>query len=587
MPIIKVRHKKKYLFDDNKIGQENFESWVSYWRSNPHKFITDYLKLKLYDFQKYLIWLMFNYPQFIFVASRGLAKSTLALIFAISYCILYPGTSVVIVAPTKAQSTRFIKKVKEFVRISPNLKREIAKDGIKTGANNEGKIEFLNSSTITTLPYSENALGTRATILIVDEFVRTDKDVIGRIFVPMLTSPRMPEYSELTKKERYEISEEPNHQLYLSSIRRADEWSYLKFLDYMESMAKGDPAYMALAIPYNLGVKNRYISKAIVRQSFKENEEGTEMLLAEYCCVPEKNMSNGFYKYNTLDRCRDNTVAMVAMSNYDYIEYKNRKTEWPYYVEKLPNEIRILCMDVALVESNNNDNTAIFIIRLIPENGKLKRVISYGESIHGINSLIQVKRAKQLFYEFDCDYVTIDCMGSGVGIFDACTNETYDEERGETYPAWTTVDPDDTKNLNRTISSSAIPIIYSVKTGIREKSQMLLHSRDILSTGLVSLLVDSQDALEYLNEKFEYYKISNSDLKARILNSYVQTSLFIHEAVNLEQIATQGYINVKEKSGKRKDRVMSLVYGLFISSKIEEMMNANSHFDMLDYIFSV
>ena len=100
--------------------------------------------------------MMFKYPSFVYVASRGLAKSTLALIFATSYCILYPGTTVVVVAPTRGQSTRFVKKVQDLSRGRINLIQEI-KD-VKTGLN-ESRIDFNNGSAIITLPYSENSLG--------------------------------------------------------------------------------------------------------------------------------------------------------------------------------------------------------------------------------------------------------------------------------------------------------------------------------------------------------------------------------------------------------------------------------------------
>ena len=38
------------------------------------------------------------------------------------------------------------------------------------------------------------------------------------------------------------------------------------------------------------------------------------------------------------------------MSDEEFLTYKNDKTKFPFYQEKLPNEIRILSMDVALVE---------------------------------------------------------------------------------------------------------------------------------------------------------------------------------------------------------------------------------------------
>jgi len=67
-----IRRRKKVNKSKTKRFMENFEAWVAYWRANPQRFITEYLGLKLYDFQKVLIYMMFMYPSFIFAASRGL-----------------------------------------------------------------------------------------------------------------------------------------------------------------------------------------------------------------------------------------------------------------------------------------------------------------------------------------------------------------------------------------------------------------------------------------------------------------------------------------------------------------------------------
>lgn len=583
---IYIKRKKKFNVTKQEQFMVNSELWIAYWRANPHRFITEYLGLILYDFQKILIYQMFMYPKFIFIASRGLAKSTISLIFSIAYCILYPNSIIVVVAPTKSQSARFVKKIYDLKKNRPNLNREIKKDGIKTGIN-ESSIEFVNGSKIITVPYSENALGQRANVLIVDEFVRTEKDVITRVFVPMLTSPRTPVYCTLSKEEREKIPEEPNRQLYLSSIRGAEEWSYKYFETYIDEICKGNMAYTTISLPYNFGVKNKYISRDIVEQSFKENHDSNEILLAEYLCYPERGSGNSFYKYSSLIKRRDNVKSMVCMSNEEYILFKDDKSKFPYYQEKLPNEVRLLCVDVALIESKKNDNTAFWIIRLIPDGGKYKRIISYAESLHGINSLIQAKRVKQLFYELDCDYCVLDAQGSGIGIYDICSDETYDKERDITYPAWTVVNSEDYKMNNRVINQNAVPVVFSVKTGIRDKSKMLLHLRDIFATDLVSLLVDTQEAIDFLNLRYKYYSIDDNDLRARLLNPYVQTSAFINEAINLEQVVVQGYLSAKEKSGRRKDRVMSLAYGLYYALLLEDELNKPDDFIFLDYIISI
>lgn len=101
------------------------------------------------------------------------------------------------------------------------------------------------------------------------------------------------------------------------------------------------------------------------------------------------------------------------MNDTEYFEFKDKKEKWFLYQEKLPNEIRLLTADIALLESANNDNTSIWIIRLIPDGGRYRKILAYGESLHGINSIIQTKRIKQLFYELECDYAVIDTQGVG------------------------------------------------------------------------------------------------------------------------------------------------------------------------------
>lgn len=324
---------------------------------------------------------------------------------------MYPGQRILVVCPVKSQSKNFIKKVEEFMRSSYNLRQEI--EDVKTGMN-ESSINFKNGSVIFTAPYSENALGLRINILIVDEFVRTEKEVITRVFVPMLTSPRVPPYRSLTPKEKIALDEEPQRQLYLSSIRRADEWSYQEFEKYVNHMLDGDKDYATVSLPYHFGVKNKYITKKIVEQSFRDGMENYELLRAEYLAIPERGVGNSFFKYGVMDAARENTKALTCMSNDEYIEFSKTPANWPFYVEKFPNEIRILSMDVAVIESPQNDNTAFWLIRMIPDGGGYKKLVSFGSSLHGVNSLVQAKRAKQLFYEFQCDYMVLDTQGAGV-----------------------------------------------------------------------------------------------------------------------------------------------------------------------------
>lgn len=231
----------------------------------------------------------------------------------------------------------------------------------------------------------------------------------------MLSDGRKPMYLDIKDRDEklayYE--KEDLKKLYLSSIRRADEWSYKTLEDYIDYMTNGDRTYSAIVLPYQLGVKNGFIRKKKVEEVFKNNTENLDLVRAEYAAVPERGIGNSYFTYSMFQRLRTNSKALFCMSNFEYAEYKDKRDKWFLYQEKLPNEVRILTADIALLESANNDNTSIWVIRLIPDGGKYKKILAFGESLHGLNSIIQTKRIKQLFYELNCDYAVIDCSGVG------------------------------------------------------------------------------------------------------------------------------------------------------------------------------
>lgn len=97
-------------------------------------------------------------PNYIFIGSRGIAKSSVTLLFSCQRAILYPGQKILVVCPVKSQSKQFIKKIYEYIKQSKSLADEIDIPNIKTGIN-ECRIPFKNNSEIVTAVYSENSLG--------------------------------------------------------------------------------------------------------------------------------------------------------------------------------------------------------------------------------------------------------------------------------------------------------------------------------------------------------------------------------------------------------------------------------------------
>lgn len=133
------------------------------------------------------------------------------------------------------------------------------------------------------------------------------------------------------------------------------------------------------------------------------------------------------------------------------------------------------------------------------------------------------------------------------------------------------------------IATNSVPVVYSVKTPAELLYNMIINAKNIFDKHDISFLMDIDDAVEYLNKYYEFYSVDNSEDRARILNPYAQTKVFINEAINLQQYISGGYIKLKEKSGRRKDRVMALIYGLWYAKVLEDQLN-QSNDSILDWI---
>lgn len=67
---------------------QGIAAWCAFYRSNPHRFVEDYLNIKLKLFQKILIYMMMHCNCFMYIASRGLGKVKKNLFFQFSFLVL-------------------------------------------------------------------------------------------------------------------------------------------------------------------------------------------------------------------------------------------------------------------------------------------------------------------------------------------------------------------------------------------------------------------------------------------------------------------------------------------------------------------
>ena len=235
-------------------------------------------------------------------------------------------------------------------------------------------------------------------------------------------------------------------------------------------------------------------------------------------------------------------------------------------------------MDVAVIESSKNDNTAFFIIRLIPDSGRYTIIVPYADSMHGLNSIAQTKRMKQLFYDFKCSYAVIDTKGVGNVIYDMLTVETFNEKTLETYPAWTVstdsvlqISSDNVINdkIKRTISTNAEPVIIAIAGTSEINTAMHLSVKKNLKDGVFEFLVDESEQEALFVDSDKDWLLHTSEERAEMLLPYVQTRYLINEAVSLKTKILDSNIKVIEQSRlDTKDRYMTLAMTSYFADKL-------------------
>ena len=140
--------------------------------------------------------------------------------------------------------------------------------------------------------------------------------------------------------------------------------------------------------------------------------------------------SNAFYKSADINPCRNIYKPWIPPTDIEYLAEKE-KSKKKYHLKKQGGEIRIIGCDISVMGGAKNDASVFTLMRLIPQGGEYIRHVVYIESLEGGNAADQAKRIKQLFYDFQADYVALDAQGVGMGVYDSLAKVTYDEERDE------------------------------------------------------------------------------------------------------------------------------------------------------------
>lgn len=587
---------EKFKISDDLL--EEAEYALSYFRQFPYAFCEKYLGIRLYMFQKILLYEMMHKYNFIYLACRNIGKTYMTAVYIVTRCILYPKTKVIIVAPERGQSTETITKILEMRANSPALRNEISdiSDSINTP-----KVNFWNGSTVRTVTMSEGSRSKRANLVVIDEYVFTDKDIIDNVIVNFLGDPRKPLYLDEDKyrnKEEYKYLIEKDTEIYLSSAGHKGSWGYTRFRDYFNKMVQGEEDFFVCALPYQTAVAEGLRSLEFYYKQMKKDGYNEAKGAAEYEGIWIEDGENSFYKFELLEVCRKLTKAIYPKDLMDLVQQYDKK----FIKSRKDNtKIRILMADIAMVGSRRNDASAYGVLELTlkektvnitTENGVIKdkilyydRDVVYIETHTGLTTQAQSNRLKRLDYDYDCDYIALDVMNAGVGILDLLGEPSTDPETGVDYKPIMCMNKDD--YAIRCSFPSAEKKLYAITAASTSNDAMARGLQGAIEQKKLKLLINEGLASDTLMLMKGYDDIP-IDIKAKLKKPFIETKFLIDEMVALEKTNKDGeLLKLKEPPSGRKDRYTMLLYGNALADELElKLKNEDVYDDDDDIVYA-
>ena len=456
---------------------------------------------------------------------------------------------------------------------SDNLRREITYTAV---GNNKAVIEFANGSWIRVVTASDSGRGARANILIVDEFRMVDLDTINTVLRRFLTAPRQPNY---LNNPKYAHLLERNKELYMSSAWYKSHWSFEKAKAYTVNLLDETKKYFICSLPYQIAIKEGLLSKEQIEDEMSESDFDPTKFSMEMESLFFGDTDGAFFTFDDVSSRRKLKTAIYPTS----LIGNSRNLKIP---DLVPNERRILSVDIALMASKkqNNDASAIVINSAIPTNNdNFTSNIIYMENHEGLTTDELALVVRRLYDVYKCTDLVIDCNGVGLSVFDMLIQDIVDPTTGELYPALSCCNDKDM--AERCKVDNAPKVIWSIKASASFNTEICTLLRSGFQNGKINLLISEFEAEEVLKDKIKGFGKMSPYEQMQYKLPYIQTTLLVYELINLEYEIKGTNVKITEKTGMRKDRYSSLAYNYWVQCQLEREMlkKKKTGFDAFDY----
>lgn len=385
--------------------------------------------LKIYPYQEIILRSWFDHNFCMNVWGRGCGKTYNVAIFCCLYPIFFPRTRIVLASNAFRSTRRLIQQIERFINAKgADLLREcyIEKSGRLEFVRRADEMTLdINEGQIIAVPLNEKIRGTRADILIVDEFLMIPEDIYKSVLMPFLTA-RNDIQEQLTAEELKKslmIEDKVNQEdldmavstkkiIGLTSASYDFEFVYRLYLNWVEKTKKPilSRSYFVSRIGYQ-AVPPTLLDKEVTEEA-KSGGENTASFQREWMAIFSSS-SDGYFNIKKL---HDNTIRD---GDLPCIQLKGN-----------PGSKYILAIDPSFSDSKSSDFFAIGVYLLNSDNRSITQVHSYAKT--GGDAALK-DHIQYLYYLITCFNVVMiigDFGGGNFNFIKACNESNYFVERG-------------------------------------------------------------------------------------------------------------------------------------------------------------
>lgn len=300
-------------------------------------------------------------------------------------------------------------------------------------------------------------------------------------------------------------------------------------------------------------------------------------------------IENAYFAFELMRKCQKLHKAFRPLTDVEAVTGKEIDNK-----EKKENEIRIVAVDFAFSNTvksgESNDNTVIECISGFYNNGEIVRNLDYLETNGGGESELTQRRIRELFYDYQADYLLIDLRSGGEVMYNNLTKSYKHpsrdankwDERGFTVVndmSFQFLSDAKIADLHdRTIDPNARQVIIPIQGSLDFNDLMWRSLRTNMIDNKVRLLMDDLEFETELAKRKDYNKMTAQE-RMREKLPYVQTEFLVHEAINLRQELREGKIKLKEPRSGTKDRIVVLGYGSLFFDRLENKFSKEDQKD--------